>query len=114
MTVTGYKAALRSAYGPHIGALGAAKRLKTARGIQEIRPDLCRVPAAPYLKYFSTGNLARTSLGTSSREANTRRIGRVASMIILAVMMSSVCERDEADFTPSEAESGLPAYASRW
>src|SRR5260221_12845076 len=46
----------------------------------------------PYLKYLSIGNLARTSAGTSSRVAHGRRIGLVASMIILAVMMSSVCE----------------------
>src|SRR6202043_1155009 len=54
----------------------------------------CGVCAASplYLKYLSIGNRARPSAGTSSRVENGRRIGRVASMIILAVMMSSVCE----------------------
>jgi hypothetical protein len=57
-----------------------------------LRARVSLVLALPYLKYFSIGNLARTSAGTSSLAANDRRIGRVASMIILAVMMSSVCE----------------------
>ncbi len=56
---------------------------------QTIATPAAAMPPPCYFRNLSMGNRSLTSAGTSKRVENGRRSGLVASMIILAVMMSS-------------------------